>query len=280
MRPLSAPSSPDAAASRRHTVSVQGLPPWVEARRLLGGAFVPADAGWTATLTTAEAADVDARLRGLGFGGPVTVLVSPTVGRTSVREARTRDARRRRDTTPGFTRNGVRLDDEGRWSLTPESLALRLGERARATTVLDAGCGAGGNAIGFARAGARVIAVEQDAHRLADARHNARVYGVADRIQFVHGDAVNLAGTTNADLVFCDPPWATTWDRQRTGLVDLPLLAALLEARRGRRLWAKLPPSFDARDVPGASAEAWFGEAEGDRQRVKFVLLRVAGAEG
>ena len=47
--------------------------------------------------------------------------------------------------------------------------------------MIDAGCGAGGNAIGFARGGARVTAIEQDVQRLAMARHNAEVYGVADQ---------------------------------------------------------------------------------------------------
>ncbi len=275
MPPSSAPSSADAATARRHTVTVVGLPPWVDADRLLGAVFTRNDTGWTATLSAAHAADVDARLRGLGFGVPLEVRVHPGLHRPLVREARANDARRRRDTTPGFTRPGTRLDEEGRWSLTPEALALDLGRRARATTVIDAGCGAGGNAIGFARAGARVIAVERDARRLADARHNATVYGVADRIRFVHGDALDVVRTTKADLVFCDPPWSTAWDRCHTGLPDVPLVTALLALRGERALWAKLPPSFDASQVPQAVAEAWFGRAAGDRQRVKFLLLQV-----
>ena len=46
----------------------------------------------------------------------------------------------------------------------------------------------GGNAIQFAFTCERVIAVDIDAERLAIARHNARVYGVEDRISFVHAD--------------------------------------------------------------------------------------------
>lgn len=50
----------------------------------------------------------------------------------------------------------------------------------------------GGNAIQFAFTCARVIAIDIDASRLALARHNATVYGVADRIEFVHGTTLLL----------------------------------------------------------------------------------------
>jgi len=44
-----------------------------------------------------------------------------------------------------------------------------------------------GNAIQFARTCSHVIAIDIDASRLRLARHNAAVYGVADRIEFIHG---------------------------------------------------------------------------------------------
>ena len=39
------------------------------------------------------------------------------------------------------------------------------------------------------------------------ARHNAEVYGVADRIEFVLGDATVLLRHLRADVVFLSPPW-------------------------------------------------------------------------
>lgn len=38
-------------------------------------------------------------------------------------------------------------------------------------------------------------------------RHNAGVYGVADRIEFIHGDFLALAPRLQADVVFLSPPW-------------------------------------------------------------------------
>lgn len=261
---------------------MRGLPAWCEPRRLLG----PGD--WTleahsahTTLVMHAAADLDARLRGVGIGGsPIDVHVEPALPRAAVRAARTTDARRRRETTPGFTRPGTRLDDEGRVSLTPEALALAIGQsaigQATARRVIDAGCGAGGNAIGFARAGCTVVALDADAARLDDARHNARIYGVADRIRFVHARVEE--GLPEGDLLFVDPPWGVDWSRRRTGLDDLPLLRALLPSPI--ELWAKVPPSFDVREVAGARPEAWYGTEAGDSRRVKFLLLRIAPTEG
>lgn len=266
------------------TVVVHPLPAWIDAARLLGdGPWHRSGATWTADLPDALAADIDARLRGLHLdGAPMVVAVSPKLPRPLVRAARTTEARRHRDTSPGFTRPDTRLDAEGRWSLTPEDLALAMGRRAAAhlgadATVLDAGCGAGGNAIGFARAGLRVDAVEQDPTRADAARHNARAYGVAERVRVRVGDAVDAIATTAAALVFVDPPWADH-ARGPSTAASLPPLRAVLDAAaaRGLPVWAKVPPGFDTRTVPGARAAAWFGVAPGDRQRVKFVLLDVA----
>lgn len=260
----------------RHRVSVGGLPAWMDAGRLLGaGPWTAGDAVWSADLLPADAADLSARLRGLGFDGqPVQVEVRPGLSRTLVRDARTVDARRRRDTTPGFLRPGTKVDDEGRMSLTPEVLAVRLGQQAAALLgpdglVVDAGCGAGGNTIGFARAGLRVLAVERDAERLVMARHNARVYGVVDRIRFVVGDA--LEHLRPDALVFVDPPWGADWDRSGAEVPPMPLLDAVVAS--GHRWWAKLPPSYPVHRL-GGTADAWFGEADGDRRRVKFVRVR------
>jgi len=39
------------------------------------------------------------------------------------------------------------------------------------------------------------------------ARHNAELYGISDRIQFIIGDFYALAPTLKADVVFLSPPW-------------------------------------------------------------------------
>nr|CAB3469581.1 unnamed protein product [Digitaria exilis] len=99
---------------------------------------------------------------------------------------------------------GVRMDAEGWYSATPESVAASQAARAApGDLVVDAFAGCGGNSI----QGCYVVAVEIDPRKVELAAHNARVYGVEDRIEFVVGDFFLLAPFLKADLVFLSPPW-------------------------------------------------------------------------
>ncbi|KAM8850801.1 trimethylguanosine synthase isoform 2-T4 [Spinachia spinachia] len=107
---------------------------------------------------------------------------------------------------------GIRLDREGWFSVTPERIAEHIAVRVEHSfpecqLVIDAFCGVGGNAIQFALAGKRVLAVDIDPVRLDLARHNATVYNVADRIDFLQGDFLQLAPRLLGDVVFLSPPW-------------------------------------------------------------------------
>ncbi|XP_044957933.1 trimethylguanosine synthase-like isoform X2 [Hordeum vulgare subsp. vulgare] len=103
---------------------------------------------------------------------------------------------------------GVRMDAEGWYSATPEAIAAAQAARAApAGLVLDAFAGVGGNSIQFAARGCYVVSVEIDPRKVELARHNARIYGVEDRIEFVVGDFFHLAPYLKADLVFLSPPW-------------------------------------------------------------------------
>ena len=55
-------------------------------------------------------------------------------------------------------------------------------------TIVDAFCGVGGNAIQLAMGCKRVIAIDINPTAVEYARHNAELYGVADRIEFIVGD--------------------------------------------------------------------------------------------
>ncbi|EJD42969.1 S-adenosyl-L-methionine-dependent methyltransferase [Auricularia subglabra TFB-10046 SS5] len=107
---------------------------------------------------------------------------------------------------------GCLLDEEGWYSVTPERIALQIANRCACNVVLDAFCGVGGNAIAFAQTCERVIAIDNSPTRLALARHNAKIYGVEDRIEFILGDFVDFARSYNAttqriDVVYLSPPW-------------------------------------------------------------------------
>jgi SAM-dependent methyltransferase len=59
--------------------------------------------------------------------------------------------------------------------------------------VLEIGCGLGTDTINFARAGARVTAVDLSGESLALAKKRAEVFGLGERIRFFQADAERLA---------------------------------------------------------------------------------------
>lgn len=103
--------------------------------------------------------------------------------------------------------HGIQLDRESWFSVSPEKVAAHTAVRCACDIVIDAFCGAGGNTIQFAKTCQRVIAIDIDPKKIEMAKHNAQIYGVADRIEFIVGDYFALADTLHADVVFLSPPW-------------------------------------------------------------------------
>jgi len=107
---------------------------------------------------------------------------------------------------------GIKLDREGWFSTTPELIAKMIARRMGKGIVLDAMCGAGGNTIQMALHGAKVIANDLNKERLEMCRHNAKVYGVEDRITFISRDVFEMMAEMKAenkhiDAIFLAPPW-------------------------------------------------------------------------
>lgn len=118
---------------------------------------------------------------------------------------------------------GIQLDPELWYSVTPEAIAEHVAERCRCDCIVDAFCGAGGNAIQFAFTCERVIAIDIDPKKLKCAIQNAKVYGVYDRIEFILGDCTKILPYLRkdcVDAVFLAPPWGGI-DYEQQGSFDL-----------------------------------------------------------
>eukprot|EP00116_Pleurobrachia_bachei_P002686 sb/3462948/ len=102
---------------------------------------------------------------------------------------------------------GIKLDQESWFSVTPERIAEHISYRLGCDVAVDGFCGAGGNAIQLAMTCHRVIAIDIDPIKIELARNNATVYGVEDRIEFIVGDFLKIAPSLRADVVFLSPPW-------------------------------------------------------------------------
>ncbi|TXG52421.1 hypothetical protein EZV62_021590 [Acer yangbiense] len=103
--------------------------------------------------------------------------------------------------------DGIRMDEEGWFSVTPESLARHHAVKCGDGIIVDCFTGVGGNAIQFAQRSKHVIAIDIDPKKIDYAYHNATIYGVVDQIDFMKGDFFILARTLKADTVFLSPPW-------------------------------------------------------------------------
>jgi trimethylguanosine synthase len=102
---------------------------------------------------------------------------------------------------------GIMMDKEAWYSVTPEKIAQHIAERCACDVIVDAFCGVGGNAIQFAATCNHVIAIDIDPKKIEMAKHNAQIYGVDGRIEFIVGDYMQLAPSLKADVVFLSPPW-------------------------------------------------------------------------
>ncbi|XP_019156764.1 PREDICTED: uncharacterized protein LOC109153322 isoform X4 [Ipomoea nil] len=102
---------------------------------------------------------------------------------------------------------GIQMDEEGWFSVTPESIAKHHAHRCANGTLVDFFTGVGGNAIQFAQRCRHVIAIDIDPNKIDYAQHNAAIYGVSDQIDFIRGDSLTLAPMLKVDVVFMSPPW-------------------------------------------------------------------------
>ncbi|HEY7293777.1 MAG TPA: methyltransferase domain-containing protein [Dehalococcoidia bacterium] len=148
----------------------------------------------------------------------------------------------------------------------------------RAERILDLGCGIGGNTIALARV-AHVTAIERDPLRLALARANAEVCGVAERITFLPADML-LDPLPEADAVFCDPGRRSDEGRRifDPRRYEPPLEAVLRLAARFPAFGIKVAPGIrDAELPPGCEAE--FVQEGGTLKLAMLWLGTLAGAE-
>jgi 23S rRNA (uracil1939-C5)-methyltransferase len=113
--------------------------------------------------------------------------------------------------------------------------------------IIDLYCGAGTFALYFAKAGARVIGIEENPHAIREAKANAELNGVAAGTAFVSGrveatlrSKIGTDALAAAEVVFLDPP--------RKGS-DEATLASILKARVPHVWYLSCNPATLARDL-------------------------------
>ncbi|KAK1440296.1 hypothetical protein QVD17_06121 [Tagetes erecta] len=103
---------------------------------------------------------------------------------------------------------GIKMDEEGWFSVTPEEIAVRHAQRSvGGGVVVDCFAGMGGNSIQFAALGYHVLAIDIDPKKVEMAVNNTKVYGVDSYIDFIVGDFLQLAPSLKGNVAFLSPPW-------------------------------------------------------------------------
>ncbi|MEV1077817.1 methyltransferase domain-containing protein, partial [Streptomyces sp. NPDC050211] len=155
-----------------------------------------------------------------------------------------------------FTPNGVEQS-------TRASVATYRAERFRALgirSVADLCCGIGGDAIAFARAGIRVLAVDRDPLTAAVARENADALGLAGLIEVREADVTEV-DTAPYDAVFVDP--ARRGGRGRIfdpEAYSPPLSWAVQTALKAPRAALKIAPGIPHEAVPAEAEAEWISD--------------------
>lgn len=180
---------------------------------------------------------------------------------------------------------GIELDEESWFSVTPEVIARHIAERCKCSIIVDGFCGAGGNSIQFAMKCTRVIAVDIDPRKVELARHNAKVYGVEDKIEFIVGDFFKVVPGLVADVIFLSPPWGGPQYTQRN-VYNLQTLGGTMDGLEAFKVAEKISKNI-AYYVPRntnvyqlAVLAGEYGEVEVEQQFINKKLKTVTAYFG
>lgn len=155
-----------------------------------------------------------------------------------------------------FTPNGVEQSTRRTVAVHRAARLAELGVRS----VADLCCGIGGDAIAYARAGIRVLAVDRDPLTAEVARANAEALGLADLIE-VRCEDVTETDTAAYDAVFVDP--ARRGGRGRIfdpEAYSPPLSWAVEAARKAPRAALKIAPGIPHEAIPEDAAAEWISD--------------------
>lgn len=162
-----------------------------------------------------------------------------------------------------FTRAGL----EQATRLEVATLHAARFRRAGMTRVADLGCGLGGDALGFAGLGMRVLAVDADEITAALAAYNLAPYDA--EVRHARAEDVDLAGV---DAVWLDPARRTAGhgETRRVGAGEYaPSLDWAFTLAERLPTGIKLGPAFDRDDIPEGAEAQWIGV---DGSTIELVL--------
>ncbi|RZU19444.1 methyltransferase family protein [Kribbella rubisoli] len=159
--------------------------------------------------------------------------------------------------------------DASRMFFTPDGLeqatrttvgthrAVRLAAAMPGASVVDLGCGIGGDLISAARAGLRVTGVERDPETAATARANLAALGLAGEVLVGEAESTDL---TPYDVVFADPARRADGRRVFDHNAYSPPWTFVLELLQ-RTACVKVAPGIPHDAIPAGVEAEWISDS-------------------
>ncbi|WUJ72768.1 methyltransferase domain-containing protein [Kribbella soli] len=159
--------------------------------------------------------------------------------------------------------------DASRMFFTPDGLeqatrttvgthrAVRLAATMPSASVVDLGCGIGGDLISAARAGLRVTGVERDPETAATARANLAALGLAGEVLVGEAESTDL---TPYDVVFADPARRADGRRVFDHNAYSPPWTFVLELLQ-RTACVKVAPGIPHDAIPDGVEAEWLSDS-------------------
>lgn len=152
-----------------------------------------------------------------------------------------------------FSRD-IRADETAYYLSCPEVVARHIAKQLSIfRTCVELCCGVGMLSVQLAKVMNKVYAVDKDEKNIENARHNAKLYGVTDKIKFIAGDALDekLLRNLEAEVAVLDPDWSGISEDKTNHVYGLdetePSLRKLINLAKGHiteKIVARIPKTF------------------------------------
>uniref|UniRef100_A0A0X3PQB6 Trimethylguanosine synthase n=1 Tax=Schistocephalus solidus TaxID=70667 RepID=A0A0X3PQB6_SCHSO len=143
--------------------------------------------------------------------------------------------------------DGIELDKESWYSVTPEIIARHQARMCSCHLIIDGFAGVGGNSIQFAQTCAFVISIDNSMERLGLLQKNAAVYGATSKIDSICGDLANvLSALRSGPITPRSPPTIAFVGEISCLAQEVSAEASLKESHSFRADMEKSPVSLGA----------------------------------
>lgn len=115
-------------------------------------------------------------------------------------------------------------DEDAYYMSCPEVVGQHLANRlSRFNSAIELCCAVGMTAIQLAKKIGKVTAIDINPIKIDDAKQNAKLYGVEDKIEFIVGNVLNhnLLKNLQAEVAILDPDWSAEGTEKSAHVNDI-----------------------------------------------------------